>query len=405
MASGVSNERPAGFNDLEPDQKRRRVSSETTLDNAVDMAAKETLGSSTIHTSGQNSPSLVSRVTIYASSASSLEEAVHLDPFDLERGRREQALNLLNRGRSLFDQEDPSRGDLKSAIEAFRQASVLDISDTTLKANILLWLGISLLNQDHVSEEDARSAIGAFRQASALNISETDLKVEIWEWLGMALRDDGNDLDGAIVAFRKSCAHAIGNNLYKSLKWTNLGNALKQRCKEGDLDEAINAYQIACALSSKTLDPLDIIPIWNNLGNAFLKRDQPGDLDGAIDAFQKASALDCPLTLLKLACLDNLAFALEKRNQPGDLDKAIEAYEQASLIEIDDLTHQSIRWNNLAYALSTRGKPEDLIKAAKLLQEHLLTMTPLSEKMRALSTLQAIFNHPVDTFRLQEIVE
>jgi tetratricopeptide (TPR) repeat protein len=120
-----------------------------------------------------------------------------------------------------------------------------------------------------------------------------------------------------------------------------LGDALRNRGREGDLDEAITHYRKALELKPNYL------PALNHLGIALRAK---GDVEGAIAEYR--AAIDCDPKYAKAH--NNLGNALRDKQ---DLDGAIAAYRAAIALDPKDAAAH----NNLGIALRAKGKEEGAI--------------------------------------------
>eukprot|EP00729_Bicosta_minor_P020191 gene20191-biopygen3532 len=136
--------------------------------------------------------------------------------------------------------------------------------------------------------------------------------------------------------------------------------------KQGKLDEAMEMYQKALAITIKALGP-NHSSVGGTYNNMAVVLESQGKLDEAMEMYQKALAI----TIKALgpdhsdvgATYNNMASVLESQ---GKLDEAMEMYQKALAIRIKALgpDHSSVgdTYNNMASVLKRQGKLDEAME-------------------------------------------
>ncbi|KAG0707083.1 CHAT domain-containing protein [Suillus ampliporus] len=199
-----------------------------------------------------------------------------------------------------------------------------------------------------------------------------------------------SDLDEAIELYRAALALSPAGHSYQSVSLDNLANILQDRFEQrgalSDLDEAIELHRAALALCppghsdpSRSLNNLAI-----TLRARFEQLGALSDLDEAIELHRAALALCPPGHSFRSSSLNNLANSLrdrfEQRGALSDLSEAIELLRAALVLTPPGHSLRSSSLNNLATNLQERfkqrGTLSDLSEAIELLRAALALCPP-----------------------------
>lgn len=213
------------------------------------------------------------------------------------------------------------RGDLKAAIDSYKQAAKVKPDYHEAYNNLGYTLQL---------EGDLKSAIDNYKQAVKVKPDYIDAYYN----MGHALQEKG-DLKAAVSCYRRIVEIEPDN----ADAFNALGAALQL---EGDLEAAIGSYKQAVKISPAYVEA------YNNIGSALQAK---GDLDAAIDSCKRALAIKPDYANAH----NNMGHALYDK---GDLQAAIDCYKSAIKLMPDSAE----AYNNLGNALKAAGKHEEAVK-------------------------------------------
>jgi tetratricopeptide (TPR) repeat protein len=165
--------------------------------------------------------------------------------------------------------------------------------------------------------------------------------------------------DGIAVArAAQEAARRAGDRLREAAAWTNLGTALQEA---GRVGEVIDAHTRARGLYQATGDHYLEGTAWNNLGIALQKAGRAGE---AIEAHTRARELYQATGDRHREAMtwNNLGLTLRKAGRAGE---AIEAHTRARELfqTAGDRYREGTAWNNLGIALHEAGRAQEAIEA------------------------------------------